>query len=116
MLRAALGIAVECGARSIAEAAQHAGNILQWRVFLAALFERPGGLAFKVDDQKVRLRVQQLAQMIVAVDTNALTEGCGGVYCECPSALQKVAALAKEPRCAVHQIVGDRCKVAFERS
>ena len=74
----ALGKGGEGGAGGVAEAAEHAGDIAEGGLFLATGLEGLGGLAFEVDDEEVGTGAEELAEMVVAVDANALAE-VGGV-------------------------------------
>ena len=50
---------------------EHSGNVLERRAFLAALFERAGGLTFEINDDEVVAGEEDLAEMIVAVDARS---------------------------------------------
>ena len=54
--------------RGVVKRAQHSGNILQRRAFLAAFPQWPCGLTFEIDNDEVGASKQDLAKMIVAVD------------------------------------------------
>ena len=49
---------------------QHSGNILQRRAFLAPLLQGARGFAFEINDHKIAAGVENLAEMIVAVDAS----------------------------------------------
>src|SRR6266481_2707554 len=59
------------GKCSIVKGAQHPSDVLQGTALDAAFRYRPRRLAFKVDDHKVGSSVQNLAKVIIAVNTSA---------------------------------------------
>ena len=73
---------MQAGAGRVAEAAEHAGYVAERSLFFAAIGEGAGGLAFEVDEEEVGaglgLDAEDLAEMVVAVDADALAEA-GGV-------------------------------------
>src|SRR5437588_13014006 len=66
-----LRLAEQEGMRSVMEGAKHPGYVAQRATLDAALAQRPGRLAFKIDDDEVVAGVQHLAEVIVAVRANA---------------------------------------------
>ena len=74
---AALGEGVERGVGGVAEGAQHACHIFEWRLLGAAFGEAAGGFAFEVEDDVVAAGAKDLAEMVVAMDADALA-GVGG--------------------------------------
>ena len=58
----------EPGVGGVAERAQHPRHILHRRLLLAPLGDRPGRLAFEVEQVEVALGPEHLAEVIVAVD------------------------------------------------
>ena len=77
--RTALGEGVEAGVGGVAEGAEHSGDVLERRLFGAAFGERTGGLAFEVEDDVVAAGAEDLAEMIVAVDADALAGSLPGM-------------------------------------
>ena len=69
---AALGEGVERGVGGVAEGAEHACDIFERRLFGAALGETAGGFAFEVEDDVVAAGAEDLAEVVVAVDADAL--------------------------------------------
>src|SRR5258707_7617834 len=67
----ALGLAEDHGVRRVVEGAEHARHIAKGAALDAALAERPGGLAFEVDDDEVGAGMEDLAEVIVAVCADA---------------------------------------------
>ena len=74
----ALGEVVEGGVGGVAEGAEHAGDVAEGRLLGAALGERAGGLAFEVEDDVVAAGAEELAEVVVAVDADALAGASAG--------------------------------------
>jgi hypothetical protein len=72
--RAAFHLLEESGVSGVVEGADHAGDVAEWGAFEATFAEGTGGFAFEIDDEKVFAGVEDLAEVIVAVDADA----CGG--------------------------------------
>jgi len=89
----------ESGAGGVAEAAVHTGYVAERRLFFAAVGEGAGGFAFEIDDEEVGpgfgLGAEELAQVVVAVDADALAEA-GGVAVERGDASEEIVAVSEE--------------------
>src|SRR5260221_12526324 len=74
----AAGVGDEAGVGGVAEGTEHAGDVFEGRLFGATLAEGAGGLAFKVEDDVVAVGAENLAEMVVAMDADALAgrRGC----------------------------------------
>ena len=57
--------------RGVMERPQHPGDVVDRGAFELTHAQRPGRLSFEVDDDEVLPRVQDLPQVIVAVNTDA---------------------------------------------
>src|SRR5258708_15273346 len=77
----ALSLAEDDGVRCVVERAEHARYIAEGAALDAALAERPGGLAFEVDDDEVGAGVKDLSEVIVAVraDTQPADPGAENI-------------------------------------
>src|SRR5260370_27985143 len=95
---AALGEGVERGVGSVAEGAEHACDIFQWRLFVAAFGETAGGFAFKVEDDVVAARAEHLTEGVVAVDAYALTGLARGGRGEGAGAGEELEAAVEDGR------------------
>ena len=67
------GIAGEAGIRGIAEGAQHASDVLEWTLLGAPVRQGTCRLTFEIEDHEIRLRAQDLTEMVVTVNPNALS-------------------------------------------
>ena len=74
----ALGKVIQASVGSVAEGAKHAGDILERRLLGAAFGERACGLALEVEDDVVAAGAEDLAEVVVAVDTDAQASLAGG--------------------------------------
>ena len=76
---ASQGEGVEAGVGGVAEGTEHACNIFERRLLGAAFGEGAGRFSFEVEDDEVFAGAEKLAEVVVAVDADALAgvEGCG---------------------------------------
>src|SRR4051794_27052374 len=68
---AVFGAGEEARVGGVVEGAEHAADVFEGGVLEAGLGEGGGGLAFEVDDDEVAARVEDLAEVVVAVDAGA---------------------------------------------
>ena len=75
----ALLVGLERGIGGVGEATEHACYIFEGRLFLAAFGERARGLAFEIEESEVVVGDEDLAEMVIAMDADALPRrlGCG---------------------------------------
>src|ERR1700678_442479 len=73
----ALGEVVERGEGGVAEGAQHSSDVLERGLLGAAFGERSGGVALEIEQDVVAAGAENLAEVVVAVDADALA-GVGG--------------------------------------
>ncbi len=82
-----LGEGDQGGVGGVAEGTQHSGDISKRRLLGSALSEAFGGFAFEVEDDEVAAGAENLPEMVVAMDANALAE-----------AVEVVEAMARRER------------------
>ena len=105
---------VEGGVGGVAEGAEHSGYVSEGGLLGAAFGEGAGRFSFEVEDDEVFAGSEKLAEMVVAVDADALAgvEGCGrgdGV-----SAGEEIEAAAENKGCVVGCGFVQLWDVAFE--
>ena len=95
---AALGEVVEAGVGGVAEGAEHAGDVAQGGLLGAALGEGACGLAFEVEDDVIAAGTEDLAEMVIAVDADALASLFGRGFGDGARAAEEVEA-ARQDEC-----------------
>src|ERR1019366_10656754 len=68
-----LRLAEQQRVRGVMERSQHACDIAQRAALDAALAQRPGRLAFEIDDDEVVASLQNLPEVVVAMNADAKT-------------------------------------------
>ena len=109
-----LGEGVECGIGGVAEGTQHAGDIFERGLFGAALGEAAGGFTFEVEDDVVITGTKNLAQVVVAVDADALASFVRRGRCDGSGAGEELDAAAEEDGGVVRDGVRELGQAALE--
>src|ERR1039458_9078211 len=111
----ALGEVVESGVGGIAEGAEHAGQVLQGGLFGAAFGKRARGLALEVEDDEVAAGAEELAEVVVAVDADALAGLLGGDFGDGVGAAEELDAAGENEGGGVGgEFVGEGVEGALE--
>jgi hypothetical protein len=95
------------------ERSQHAGYVGQRDALVATLGERPAGLALEVDDHEVAPGPEHLAEVEVAMNTDARAVERRAQ--EVAQARQRVAATIDGPAHGRLQLAGQRIGVTLEQ-
>ena len=94
----ALGEVVEGGIGGVAEGAEHAGEIAEGGLLGPTFRERAGGLAFEVEDDVVAAGAEELTEVVVAVDADALASLLGGDFGDGAGAGKELDAAGQDER------------------